>query len=63
MFARDTVGYAVEHLSTTFRLLHEYAIVKTYHSMPLETIEVIASNDLLAYALSLARCVGPDRRS
>jgi hypothetical protein len=62
MFVRETVRYVADHLSTTSRLPHNYVILKTYRSKPLETIEVIASNDLLAYALSLVRCVGPDPR-
>lgn len=60
IFARGIVGYAVEHFSTTFRLLHAYAIVKTYHSKPLVTTEVVELHDLSAHAPPFADCVSPD---
>lgn len=61
--ARKLIAYVMKPFSATLRLLQNYVIVKTYQSKPLATTEVIALNDLSAYAPPFAHCVSPNLRN
>lgn len=54
---RETVRYVADHLSATFESPNSHETVQTYQLKPLATTEVIALNDLSAYAPAFAHSV------